>query len=316
MFGGSIPSEIITPDETKLSPEELEEITKSARQVKKSTGSDKASTRTTQKSYSDSSDSVQYVNINDIKPNANQPRKYFDESKIEELADSILEHGIIQPLILRPAKVGYEIVAGERRYRAARKAGLKRVPSIVREFTDEENMVIAIVENMQREDLDPIEEAEGLNQIIKVYGFTQEETSKSVGKSRPYIANSLRLLTLPEDIKKLISDGTLTAGHGRALLAVKDDKKRQALAERIVRDSLSVRQAENLAQGKSKGSNKNTPKKKPKNRDIMSVEDELKSIFGTRVNITGTGKRGAIEIEYYSTEELNRLIDLLRTTLE
>lgn len=145
--------------------------------------------------------SVIYIDINNIKPNENQPRKVFDEEKIAELSASIIEHGIIQPLVVRKNRVGYEIVAGERRWRAARKAELKEVPCLIRDFTDEENMLIAIIENMQREDLNPIEEAEGLNQMIKTYGLTQEEVSKSVSKSRPYITNALRLLKLPKKFR-------------------------------------------------------------------------------------------------------------------
>ena len=149
---------------------------------------------------------IDYIDINDIKPNSNQPRKTFDEDKLNELAASIEEHGLIQPLVLRKAEKGYEIVAGERRWRAARKIGIREIPCIVRELTDEENMLLAIIENMQREDLNPIEEAEGIRQMIDTYGLTQEEVSKSVGKSRPYIANSLRLLRLPETVRKYVED--------------------------------------------------------------------------------------------------------------
>ena len=251
------------------------------------------------------------IGINDIKPNSDQPRNYFDEEKLEELADSIKVHGILQPILVRPSGVGYEIVAGERRFRAARKAGLKKVPCIVRELSDEENMLVAIIENMQREDLDPIEEAEGLNQMIKVYGFTQDAVSRNVGKSRPYIANSIRLLGLSPEIRTMISDGKLSAGHGRALLSVKDLKKREALARKIEREGLSVREAEALATEKPKQDKPKTAK--PKDRDIVSVEEELQKIFGTKVSIKGNGKKGSLELEYYSLEELNRLIDILRT---
>ena len=254
---------------------------------------------------------VIYIGINDIKPNSDQPRKIFDEEKIQELSESIVSHGIIQPLIVRPSKVGYEIVAGERRYRAARKAGLKQIPCIVRDFSDEENMLIAIIENMQREDLNPIEEAEGLNHMIKTYGMTQEEVSKSVGKSRPYITNALRLLNLEDDIKALLAQGKISSGHARALLSIKDEKKRKTIAKRIVEEGLSVREIEKIAL--SKPTTRNKPLKKVKPRDIVSVEAELKTLFGTKVNIEGRGTKGVVEIEYYSIEELNRLIDILRT---
>lgn len=256
--------------------------------------------------------SIIYIGVNDIKPNSNQPRKTFDEEKIQDLADSIIEHGIIQPIIVRKAKAGYEIVAGERRYRAARKAKLKEVPCIIRDFTDEENMLIAIIENMQREDLNPIEEAEGLDKMIKTYGLTQEEVSKSVGKSRPYITNALRLLNLPAEIREMIEKGDLSAGHARAILSLTGEAKRIALANRIVKDGLSVRAAEKLASGKTP--HKGTPaKRQRKDREIAYVEEELKNILGTKVNILGNGKNGSIEIEYYSTDELNRLIEILRS---
>ena len=258
-----------------------------------------------------SNDAVIYININDIKPNANQPRKNFDEDKIQDLADSIMSHGIIQPVIVRPSKVGYEIVAGERRYRAARKAGLKEIPCLVREFTDEENILVAIIENMQREDLDPIEEAEGLEQMIKTYGLTQEEVSKSVGKSRPYISNSLRLLTLSEEIRKMLSAGTITPGHARAILAVDDLGKRLDMANKIAKEGLSVREAEKLSMGKS--SRPKPRARAKKNKEIQYVEQELKDLFGTKVTIESQGNKGYVGFEYYSTDELNRLIELFRS---
>lgn len=254
---------------------------------------------------------VVYININDIKPNEGQPRKTFVEEKLNELAASITEHGIIQPLVVRNHNGHYEIVAGERRWRAARKAELKEVPCIIREFTDEENMLVAIIENMQREDLNPIEEAEGLNQMIKTYGLTQAEVSKSVSKSRPYITNALRLLKLPEAIKEYVVEGQLTTGHARALLAIEDEEKQMLLCRKVIEDGLSVRKIEELAKAE------NTPKKKPakkkKSADTVHVEGELKNIFGTKVSIEKKGKKGVIQLEYYSTEELNRLIELLKT---
>ncbi|MBQ1489539.1 MAG: ParB/RepB/Spo0J family partition protein [Eubacterium sp.] len=254
---------------------------------------------------------VIYIDINSIKPNRNQPRKVFDPEKIAELADSIKEHGIIQPLVLRTDGEGlYEIVAGERRWRAAREAGLTKVPGIVREFTDEENALIAIIENMQREDLNPIEEAEGLNQMIKTYGLTQEEVSKSVSKSRPYISNALRLLKLPQDIQDLCSEGVLSAGHARALAGVKDEKLQAAICRKARTEGLSVREVEKLVSGG--GSKRRKPVKRVKNADTIRVENELKELYGTKVSINQNGKKGSIELEFYSMDELNRLIDLLR----
>ena len=254
---------------------------------------------------------IDYIDINDIKPNSNQPRKTFDEDKLNELAASIEEHGLIQPLVLRKAEKGYEIVAGERRWRAARKIGIREIPCIVRELTDEENMLLAIIENMQREDLNPIEEAEGIRQMIETYGLTQEEVSKSVGKSRPYIANSLRLLRLPETVRKYIEDGSLSTGHAKAIAAVSDEKKQIELAEVAIRDGLSVRQLEKLAQ-QDKSGVKTRSRVKQKTADVKRVEEDLKNALGTKVTLNQKGKKGKIAIEFYSKDELERLIELLK----
>lgn len=259
-----------------------------------------------------SGDAVQYINIHDIMPNANQPRKTFSEEKIEELSKSIKEHGIIQPIVVRKKGKSYEIVAGERRWRAARKAELAKVPCLIRELSDEQNMLIAIIENMQREDLNPVEEAEGLNQMIVTFGMTQEQISKSVGKSRPYIANSLRLLKLPEYIKEEMAEGRLSAAHGRTLVTVEDEDVRKALCERIIKEGLSVRETEKLVSENGKGK-KRKPAARTKNPDVARVEAELKEALGTRVTINQNGKKGKIEIEFFSRDELDRLIELLKT---
>lgn len=259
-----------------------------------------------------SGDAVQYINIHDIMPNANQPRKTFSEEKIEELSKSIKEHGIIQPIVVRKKGKSYEIVAGERRWRAARKAELAKVPCLIRELSDEQNMLIAIIENMQREDLNPVEEAEGLNQMIVTFGMTQEQISKSVGKSRPYIANSLRLLKLPEYIKEEMAEGRLSAAHGRTLVTVEDEDVRKALCERIIKEGLSVRETEKLVSENGKGK-KRKPAARTKNPDVAIVEAELKEALGTRVTINQNGKKGKIEIEFFSRDELDRLIELLKT---
>lgn len=259
-----------------------------------------------------SGDAVQYINIHDIMPNANQPRKTFSEEKIEELSKSIKEHGIIQPIVVRKKGKSYEIVAGERRWRAARKAELAKVPCLIRELSDEQNMLIAIIENMQREDLNPVEEAEGLNQMIVTFGMTQEQISKSVGKSRPYIANSLRLLKLPEYIKEEMAEGRLSAAHGRTLVTVEDEDVRKALCERIIKEGLSVRETEKLVSENGKGK-KRKPAARTKNPDVARVEEELKEALGTRVTINQNGKKGKIEIEFFSRDELDRLIELLKT---
>ena len=255
---------------------------------------------------------IKYIDINNIKPNANQPRKTFDEGKLEELADSIREHGLIQPLVVRKSTNGYEIVAGERRWRAARKIGIKKIPAIVRELSDEENMLLAIIENMQREDLDPIEEAEGISQMIETYGLSEEQVSKSLGKSRPYITNQLRLLKLPEEIRKMVSDGRLSSGHVRALITIDDEEKQIKLAVQAVEQGLSVRQVEALAKA-NKNVKKSKAAKKKKSADVKRVEEDLKVALGTKVNLNQNGKKGKIEIEFYSKDELERLIELLKS---
>ena len=241
---------------------------------------------------------------------AEQPRKTFDKEKISELSQSIIEHGIIQPLVVRKSGKHYEIVAGERRWRAAREAELSVVPCIVRQFSDEENMLVAIIENMQREDLNPIEEAMGLEQMISAYGMTQEEVSKSVSKSRPYITNTLRLLKLPEEIKALVSEGKISTGHARTLITVKNKTKQEELCKKIIKDGISVRDVERLASEEKKTRKK--PLKRVKSPDTLNVERELKEIYGTKVTINSRGNKGTVELEFYSKDELNRLIDLLK----
>lgn len=265
---------------------------------------------TEEKSNSHVGDKVLYIDINDIKPNAEQPRKTFDKEKISELSQSIIEHGIIQPLVVRKSGKHYEIVAGERRWRAAREAELSVVPCIVRQFSDEENMLVAIIENMQREDLNPIEEAMGLEQMISAYGMTQEEVSKSVSKSRPYITNTLRLLKLPEEIKALVSEGKISTGHARALITVKNKTKQEELCKKIIKDGISVRDVERLTSEEKKTRKK--PLKRVKSPDTLNVERELKEIYGTKVTINSRGNKGTVELEFYSKDELNRLIDLLK----
>ena len=256
---------------------------------------------------------ISFININEIKPNQNQPRKSFNEEKLEELAASIIENGLIQPVILRKADKGYEIVAGERRWRACRKAGLKEIPCIIREFTDEQNMLIAIIENMQREDLNPIEEAEGLNQMIVNFGMTQEQVSKSVGKSRPYITNALRLLKLPSEIREMLLANQLSAGHARAIAGIGDTEKQIQLAEYAIKEGLSVREIEKIIKEENAPKKKISRKKAEKSADVRKVEDDLKQIMGTKVNLNQTGKKGKIEIEYYSRDELERLIEMLKS---
>ncbi len=255
---------------------------------------------------------IAYIDINDIKPNSNQPRKTFDEEKLEELAASIAEHGLIQPVVLRKAGKGYEIVAGERRWRAARKVGIKELPCIIKELTDEENMLLAIIENMQREDLNPIEEAEGIKQMIDTYGLTQEQVSKSVGKSRPYIANCLRLLKLPSVVVGYVAEGELSAGHAKVLAGVEDADRQVALADAVIKQGLSVRQLEKMAKDE-KPEAKKPRRAAAKNANVKRVEEDLKEALGTKVTLNQKGNKGKIEIEFYSKEELERLIEMLKS---
>ncbi|MDD5823260.1 MAG: ParB/RepB/Spo0J family partition protein [Firmicutes bacterium] len=282
---------------------------------KTTTSKAKAAPKREQVADVDDEDRILYVDINDIKPNSAQPRQHFDEEKLNELAASIQENGVIQPLIVRRSKTGFELVAGERRWRASRIAGLKKVPCIVRNFDEKQNAIVAIIENMQREDLDAIEEAAGLQAMTRKYGFTQEQVSTALGKSRAYIANSLRLLKLPEKVQSYISEGKLSAAHGRTLITVGDEKQQLEIAEKIIKEGLSVRATEKLAEkikDEKKPDRKKRKTKETKSAEIIAVENELRTITGTKVNITGDGKVGKIELEYYSLEELNRLIDAIK----
>lgn len=254
---------------------------------------------------------IVYIDINEIKPNRTQPRKFFDAEKIKELAESIKKYGVIQPIMLRPEALGYEIVAGERRWRAAREAGLKVVPALVRDLDEEQNMFIALIENIQREDLNPIEEARAYDEMSQKYRMTQEEISNSMGKSRPYIANMLRLLKLNEKVQDLVLQGMISQGHGKILAGIQNKDKQLKLANETVSKNLTVRQLEKLAAGKEKlCSEKNRSAKK--SREILNVEEELKILLGTKVEIKSDGKKGTIEIEFYSREELERLYEIMK----
>lgn len=256
--------------------------------------------------------SILFVDINNIKPNDKQPRKSFDREKLEELAESILAHGVIQPVVLRKESQGkgYELVAGERRWRAARIAGIKEIPAIVRVLTEEQNLLLSIIENMQREDLNPIEEAEAVSKMMNTYQFTQEEVAKSLGKSRPYIANLVRLLKLQDEIKEMVLNNQLSQGHARALISL-PSKKQLLIAKKAVKDGLSVREVEKLAG--DDGPQKKRVKTLTPSPDRSRIENDLKEVLGTRVKIKEKGKKGTLEIEYYSKEELERLIDLLKS---
>lgn len=253
---------------------------------------------------------VRKVNINLIKPNRDQPRKYFDEERIQILSESIKEHGVLQPVILKTVENGYEIVAGERRWRASRLAGLKEIPAVVKDLENDQLVQISLIENLQREDLNQIEEALAYNSLIEEYGYTQEKVSKVVGKSRSHIANIIRLLALPEDIKHQIAKDEISGGHGRALAAIHDPILQRKLTERIVREDLSVRDIEKIVASL-------TGKKAQRNQaakadlDYSTFEKRLNDRFSSPIRIKSGKKKGRIEIEFYNEEDLDRIITLL-----
>lgn len=257
------------------------------------------------------SSGVTEVRITDIEPNANQPRKSFDDEKLAALAESIKQHGVVQPLIVQQDGDSYRIVAGERRWRAARRAGLETVPVIVRDLSDRQVMEVALIENLQREDLNPIEEAEAYEKLISEYGMTQEEVASVVGKSRPAITNSIRLLSLDDEIKSRLISGEISSGHARALLSLDDKDLRRKAMQEIIEKGLSVRETERLIKVLS------TPKKqkarKVPDAEYQALEERFREVFGTKVMIMNSKKSGKILIEYYSLEELDRIINLVES---
>lgn len=253
------------------------------------------------------------LKISEIEPNRTQPRKEFDEQALSELAESISQHGLLQPLLVRPLTLGgYQIVAGERRYRASRMAGLTEVPVIIKELTDTETMEIALIENLQREDLSPVEEALGYKALIDEHGFSQEEVAKSVGKSRPAVANALRLLKLPDNIMEYLKDGKISAGHARALLTFEDEELMTQLADEIVAKDLSVRQVEKICKKKPTVQKEEKPEKKPSFYSM--VELALSESLGRKISVSKSkGKQGGVlQIEFYSDEELTELSNKLK----
>jgi len=254
--------------------------------------------------------------ISKVEPRQDQPRMLFDEVALAELADSLCEYGMIQPITVRALESGYyQIIAGERRWRAARMAGLKEVPVRVLDANDQRAMEIALVENLQREDLNPIEEALGYRKLIDEYGMTQEQAGKSVGKSRPAVANSLRLLSLSKQVVKLVEGGSLSAGHARALVPIEDESKQLDTAKKVINLQLSVRQTELLAGKIIKGMNASDEKKDDSPLEVDYVEDTEKKLglaLGRRVKISRNPKKGKIELEYYGKEDMESLISALK----
>lgn len=256
-------------------------------------------------------DSVLEVKINDVEPNAGQPRKVFDQEKLQALAESIKEHGVVQPIIVRQDGNRYVIVAGERRWRAAKLAGLKTIPVVIKELSSKQVMEIALIENLQREDLNPIEEAEAYQKLMDEYSMTQEEVAKLVGKSRAAIANSVRLLSLAKEIQEMLVDGRLTSGHARTLVTIEDPIKQKELAEIIVKKGLNVREAERLAAQESKRSSVKKVRTRKEDLEMTQLVEDLRTLFGTKIDLHHGKDRGKIVIEYYSKEEFDRIIDLL-----
>lgn len=253
------------------------------------------------------------LKISEIEPNRSQPRKEFDDQALGELADSISKHGLLQPILVRPLALGgYEIVAGERRYRACRMAGITEVPVIIRELGEAETMELALIENLQREDLSPLEEAEGYNVLMTEHGFTQDEVAKSVGKSRPAVANALRLLKLPQGVIDYLKNGQLSAGHARALLSLESEEQMLELAKTVVEKDLSVRQTEKLCKAPKKETSRKQTEKKPSFYSM--VELALNESLGRKISITkNKGKKGGVlQIEFYSDEELTELSNKLK----
>ena len=251
------------------------------------------------------------LSINDLEPNRTQPRQSFDDGAMTELADSIAQHGVLQPILVRPLlSGGYQIVAGERRWRASRMAGLTTVPAVIRDLTDSEVMQLALIENLQRQDLNPLEEALGYQTLMNEYGLTQEEAAGRVGKSRPAVANALRLLGLCPEVQERVRKGELSAGHARAILQLKSEKKQQEAAQKIVALGLSVRQAELLCKNMSK-------EPAPQKKEVFAVdyvaecEKSLSKHLGRGVKIVNGKRKGRFELEFYGQEDLQNLLDAL-----
>ena len=263
------------------------------------------------KQKKESDDYVKSLKIMDIEPNRQQPRREFDEDGLEELSLSIKEHGVITPIIVKKADNGfYTIVAGERRWRAAKRAGLKTIPAVVRELTDMETQEIALIENLQRQDLNPIEEALGYKKLMEEFSLTQEDIAQKMSKSRSSVANSLRLLTLSDEALSLLKEGSISVGHAKVILSL-DSKKQTDIAKKIVKEDLSVRATEELVKEKP------VKKKKPTVQDLNlrlafdEIEKSVSSSLGANVKIKNKGNKGTVQIEYYSSEELERIVKIL-----
>jgi ParB family chromosome partitioning protein len=259
------------------------------------------------------SKALSYCGIEEIIPNRSQPRKHFDESKLQELTESIKEKGILEPLIVRRTDQGYELIVGERRWRAAQKIGLKEVPVLVMEIGGREAFEISLIENLQREDLNPIESAEAFKRLIEEFNLNQEDLSKRIGKDRTTIANTLRLLKLPLEIREQLLQDRITSGHARAILSLENKERQKELCTLIIKKGLSVREAEAMAKRWSERPKKRTPPSRAADLEsqLNSLQDSLRRCLGTKVLIRQKGKRGKIEIEYYSPDDLERIVEAI-----
>jgi len=253
------------------------------------------------------------VAVTEIVPNPDQPRRHFDEEALASLAESIRRHGLLQPLVVRRIAGHFELIAGERRLQAAKRANLESVPVIVREARPEDRLELALIENLQRENLTPLEEAEAYRHLMDAYGLTQEEIAQRVGKSRPAITNTLRLLALPDAVKAQLEGGELSAGHARAVLSLGDEQEQVDFAREVVTRKLSKSTTESLAAARSKHPAKRTATSTASEVHVRALAEELTRDFGTRVRITSRARGGCIEIEYYSEAELDRLVERLRS---
>ncbi|WP_159888106.1 ParB/RepB/Spo0J family partition protein [Paenibacillus puerhi] len=259
-------------------------------------------------------DKVVEIPLSQLRPNPYQPRKHFNDESIQELASSIKEHGVIQPIIVRSVLKGFEIIAGERRYRASQVSGLATIPAVVKKFTDQQVMEIALIENVQREDLNALEIAIAYQALIDQFSLTQEVLSTKVGKSRSHIANFLRLLQLPEEVKEYVSRGTLSMGHAKAIVGLKDKKLIKALADTTIKEQWSVRELEEEVKKLEEKNDTKKNKQKPKRKDpyIDQIEENLREAFRTTVKIKHNNNKGKIELLYFSNDDLNRLLELLQ----
>lgn len=275
----------------------------------------KADSKEENKESKDSKATETVVKITQVEPNREQPRKNFDEDALQELADSIKQFGLLQPILVQDRKTHYEIIAGERRWRAAKLAGLKEVPVIIRDYTDQEIVEISLIENIQREDLNPIEEAQAYKRLLTEFNLKQDEVAERVSKSRTAVTNSMRLLKLCDEVQQMIIDDMLSTGHARALISIEDPEQQYMIAQKIFDEKLSVREVEKLVKDLNKPEKpKKESNKEDKSLDIIyeAIEEKLKQSLGTKVEISSKGNgAGKLEIEFYNHDDLDRIIELL-----